>query len=67
MTLSETLGARSALPDDSTDLKYPQYFDRRYEQADQLLTEQANERDQKRLEKTRGDKEYVLLQRDFTS
>ena len=26
-------------------------------QADQLLTEQANERDQKRLEKTRADKE----------
>lgn len=26
-------------------------------QADQLLTEQANERDQKRLEKAYGDKE----------
>ena len=29
-------------------------------QADQLLTEQANERDEKRLEKTRADKTYAI-------
>ncbi|MCJ1271341.1 hypothetical protein MMC22_011241 [Lobaria immixta] len=33
-------------------------------QADQLLTEQANERDQKRLEKTTGDKEKLQSQVD---
>ena len=31
-------------------------------QADQLLTEQADERDKKRLEKTRGDKEKLEIQ-----
>ena len=30
-----------------------------FRQADQQLTEQANERDQKRLEKTKADKVYV--------
>ena len=29
------------------------------DQADQMFTDQANERDQKRLEKTTSDKEYV--------
>ena len=32
-----------------------------FRQADQQLTEQANERDQKRLEKTRTEKMYVVL------
>lgn len=50
----------SRLKDLATEIRYQDDLERDIgRQADQLLTEQADEKDQKRLEKTRGDKEKL--------
>ena len=59
---SETLGEDEAsrLKDLATEVRDQDDLERDIgRQADQLLTEQADERDKKRLEKTRGDKEKL--------
>ena len=59
---SETLGEDEAarLKDLATEVRDQDDLERVIgRQADQLLTEQADERDQKRLEKTRGDQEKL--------
>lgn len=59
MTLSGTSAVRCAYLDKNAFKTSGQPPNLRVVQADQLLTEQADERDNKRLEKTRTNKQYV--------